>query len=350
MERNTDYNTLIIKFLSKEITESELDELRLWLEKDPANCRIFDKENELWHDSGIRTKFDYFKTDKGWSDVSKSLGITGKRSKNVKILGRFNYKVALYAASFFLLLMAGALTYGFLKNRTRETDVVTVSKVHTEEGEKARVFLCDSTIVTLNSGSTLQYLSSYNINDRIVNLRGEAYFNVRTNPRKPFIVKIRGMNVIATGTKFNIFSYENEERVETTLEEGKINISLNDGIPLELNPGQQMVYFPKTNKTFIRDVSTDTYTSWKENKLRFIDVPFEEVLRQVSRRYNVVFEVRGKDLLDLKYTATFIDESIEDVMDMLKEVSPIKYKIILRTTVDDKKYQKPKIIIERAYR
>ena len=97
----------------------------------------------------------------------------------------------------------------------------------------------------------------------------------------------------------------------------------------------------------VRDVNTDTYTSWKENMLRFNDTPFEEVLRRIGRKYNVTFEVTNRDLLDLKYTATFIDESIEEVMQMLKTVSPITYKIHYRTSVNDKQYLKPRIVVGR---
>ncbi len=348
MEENLDFNTLIIKFLSQEISDEELEELMNWLEKDPANRRLFDKENELWHDSSIRTKYDYFKTDKAWADMSNVLGIAGKRHRNTKIFNRSHFKMILVAASFIFLLTAGASTFWFIKNKPSEMPV-TITQIQTDAGEKARVFLSDSTLVTINSGSTLEYNSEYNIDDRVVRLKGEAYFDVRTNPEKPFIVDVGGMRIYAVGTKFNVFSYENEDRLETTLEEGKIHIYMNNEQQnIDIRAGQQMVYFPKTNKAVVRDVSTETYTSWKENKLRFIDVPFEEVLRQISRRYNVVFEVRGRDLLALRYTATFIDESINDVMEMLGEVSPIKYKIIKRTTADDKKYLKPKILVERS--
>jgi ferric-dicitrate binding protein FerR (iron transport regulator) len=108
--------------------------------------------------------------------------------------------------------------------------------------------------------------------------------------------------------------------------------------------GQQVVYFVKSKKVLVRDVVTDTYISWKENKLRFNDTPFEEVLRRIGRKYNVRFEI-DPDLLNLKYTATFIDEPIEDVMKMLKTVSPITYKIYYLTSVNDKKYRKPKIVV-----
>jgi ferric-dicitrate binding protein FerR (iron transport regulator) len=153
------------------------------------------------------------------------------------------------------------------------------------------------------------------------------------------------MSVSATGTRFNIFSFGNEDRVETTLEQGVITVSIKGTAPVKVKSGQQVVYFVKSKKILVRDVVTDTYTSWTENKLRFNDTPFEEVLRRISRKYNVRFEITNHELLNLKYTATFIDEPIEDVMQMLKTVSPITYKIYYLTSISDKKYQKPKIVV-----
>lgn len=348
MEDHLNYNSLIIKFLSKEIEDSELIELKSWLEKDPANCRLFDKENELWHNSSIRTNCDHFNTDNAWADISKNLGMAENRSKNIKVFQRTSVRIMMAAASILLLLTIGASLNLLFNIKTEENPAITITRVQTDAGEKARIFLNDSTFVILNAGSTLEYTSAYNVDDRLVRLNGEAYFEVRTNSMKPFIVRTSGLNICAVGTKFNVYSYETEDRMETTLEEGNIQVFLNDGEREDIKPGQQIVYFPKSNKAIIRDVSTETYTSWKDNKLHFIDVPFEELLRQISRHYNVVFEVRGKNLLNLRYTATFIDESIEEVMEMLKEVSPIKYKIIKRTTADDEKYLKPKIIVEKV--
>jgi hypothetical protein len=68
-------------------------------------------------------------------------------------------------------------------------------------------------------------------------------------------------------------------------------------------------------------------------------------MRRIGRKYNVTFEITSHDLFDLKYTATFIDEPIEQVMQFLKEVSPITYKIYNRTSVNDKQYLKPKIVV-----
>ena len=324
MKEELNYNTLVIKFISSEISESEIEVLKEWLEKDPANRRIFDEENELWQESRMKTKSEYFKTDKAWSDISTQLGLGENRNKNMMILNKSSFRILMAAASVSLLLALGTLALWFNVKGKNNTLSITTTTIRTEEGEKARIFLADSTHVIINSGSTLEYTAAYNIDERVVKLRGEAYFDVKSNPEKPFIVQLGKMTVFATGTRFNILSYENEDRVETTLEEGKMHIIIKGQEKIDLKSGQQIVYFPKTNKTMVRDVPTETYTSWKENKLRFKDTPFEEVLRKISRRYNVIFEIRNRNLLDLKYTATFIDESIEDVMQMLKTVSPIK--------------------------
>ena len=97
------------------------------------------------------------------------------------------------------------------------------------------------------------------------------------------------MSVSATGTRFNVLSYGNEDRIETTLEEGKIQVSIADKETIDVKTGQQVVYFTKTNKAIIRDVSTETYTSWKENKLRFNDTPLEEMLRKIAQEIQCNF-------------------------------------------------------------
>jgi ferric-dicitrate binding protein FerR (iron transport regulator) len=345
MREELDCKELVIKFLAGEITESEIDVLKSCLDKNVENRCIFNQENELWQESGVKTKLEYFKTDEGWNNISSKLGFGENRYKSVLIINKYKFRMLLAAASVACLIAIGGLTLWLSERQSVKQTVVASTTVSTDEGEMAHIFLSDSTQVFMNSGSTLKYDVNYNINERKVNLSGEAFFNVRTNPEKPFVVQLDQMTVSATGTRFNVLSYGNENRIETTLEEGKIQVAIKGQETIEVKSGQQVVYFTKTNKAVVRDVSTETYTSWKENKLRFIDTPFEETLRKIGRKYNVTFQIQNRDLLDLKYTATFIDESIEEVMQMLKAVSPITYKIYYRTAINDKQYLKPKIVI-----
>ncbi len=345
MKEDLDYRELVIKFLAGEISDSEADVLKEWLKKDPANRRIFDEANELWQKTGIKTILEHFKTDEAWSEISKKIGLEKDRVHNVVTININKFRILVAAASVAFLVAIGGFTLWMSERRSTKMIAGASTVVSTNEGEKARIFLSDSTKVIINSGSNIEYQSGYNGKDRVVKLNGEAFFDVQTNPQKPFLVQLGRMTISATGTQFNVFSYENEDRIETTLEEGSLKVEIPGNESIELKAGQQVVFFTKKNKAVVRDVNTETYTSWKENKLRFIDTPFEEVLRGIGRRYNVTFEVTSRDLLELQYTATFIDESIEEVMQMLKVVSPITYKIHNRTTVKDKYYLKPKIVV-----
>ena len=340
------YRDLIIKFLSNEISDNELDLLKSWLEEDSKNRLEFDRQNKLWQNSDIKTINEIYQTDKAWLDISRQLEIGEKNNKNTLIIKKTTLRLVIAAASLaFLVVFFGMSLWMHGKRSYMQQAASTI--ISTKEGEKARIFLSDSTQVTLNSASTLEYKANYNFHDRKINLTGEAFFNVKTNPDKPFIIHLGAMSVSATGTSFNIFSYGEENRIETTLVEGSLKILIGGRELINLNPGEQLIYLLRTNKAVVKKVNTETYTSWQDNKLRLLDTPFEEALRNIARKYNVIFEIRDTRLLELKYTATFIDESIDDVMQMLKTVSPITYNIYKRAGIEDKEYVKPRITIDK---
>ncbi len=182
------YRELIIKFLAGEITDSDINILKEWLEESLVNRRIFDEENELWQESAIKSKLEDFNTDKAWHKLSSHVGLGGGGNKKVVILSRNNFRIFIVAASIAFLICIGGLTF-FIAGRLSDKQIVAASTiVCTKEGEKAMVFLADSTKVYLNSGSTLTYKTDYNSNERTVRLNGEAFFDVTTNPEKPFVV------------------------------------------------------------------------------------------------------------------------------------------------------------------
>lgn len=337
---------LIRKFLADEISGDEIDLLKEWLAESAENRILFDQENELWQKTNYKSIFEHFDPENAWADLSGKIPGFSRRNSRAVTLTRKNMTLLITAASIALLVAVGGMTLWISERAVHKQMTALNTIISTSEGEKANIFLPDSSQITINSGSEIGYSAQYNIKERAIRLSGEAYFDVRTDAKRPFIVQAgKDIRVHATGTKFNIYSYPAEGRMETTLVDGSITVMFRDKDPIDVIPGQQVVCFSKKNEVLVKNVNPETYTSWKENKLRFIDTPFEEVLRKLGRRYNVVFEVRNTDLLELRYTATFIDESIEEVMQMLKTISPISYKIYNRTTIDDSHYVKPKIIV-----
>jgi|WetSurMetagenome_2_1015567.scaffolds.fasta_scaffold02296_1 transmembrane sensor len=346
MEEELYFKDLVIKFLAGEISESEAAQLKSLLARNATYRRFFNSENELWQKSAINQKSNNIGIiDEGWTRIHSKIANSDDNKSSLIIIEKRKVIKILAAASIIFLVMAGGYKLMILKKQSISRDLIVASTVATDEGEKAHIYLSDSTEVILNSGSSLKYDPSYNMKERKVQLSGEAYFKVHTNREKPFLVQLENMTIAATGTRFNVLSYNNENRVETTLEEGKIHILFKNNKTIDLKPGDQVLYFNKTKEFILREVQTETYTSWKENKLRLIDTPIEEAFRKIARRYNVVFEIQGSKVLDLKYTATFIDESVEEVMQMLKTVSPISYKIYNSNSVDNHQYLKPKIVV-----
>ena len=344
--RLIDGGKIINKFFAGETSDSELDLLKNWLTESRVNRKEFDEENEIWQETNLQVKYKYFNAEKGWENVRAKIArgniYTGSR---VVVLKKSIFWSIAVAASIAILIALGNIFLWRTEIKNNLSGNNAITKIRTHEGERVDITLPDSTRIIMNSGSTIEYSNDFNVKDRKIRLFGEAYFDVVKNSEKPFQVYLDKMTVVATGTKFNIFSYNSENRIEATLEDGSINVVIPGKETIYVSPGQQVTYFTNNNKAVVEDVTIESFTSWKENILRLNDTPFEEALRNIARRHNVIFEIQDSKLLDLKYTATFIDESIEEIMQMLKAVSPIGYKIVNRTTASDKTYLKPKIII-----
>ncbi len=319
--------------------------LQSWLEQDAANRQIFDRENELWRQTGHRTQTEHYAPDRAWESLSSRLGIGDGGRKKTVLMGRGRYRILVGAACAGIVLLSGVLCVWALKWKDIKIGTAASTTVFTKESERSGIILPDSTLIYLNALSKLEYPGDFNRKDRRVSLTGEAYFDVHTDPGKPLTVCVDDMSIEATGTKFNVLSYKDEKRVEATLEEGTIVITMAGREPVHLQAGEQLVYYRNSKEVRVRKVAPDTYTSWKENRIRFYDTPMDEVLLRLAKAYNIDFRVVGSNILGYLYTGTFIDESIEEIMDMLSKVSPITYQINYRNNLITQTYQKPQIII-----
>jgi ferric-dicitrate binding protein FerR (iron transport regulator) len=205
--------------------------------------------------------------------------------------------------------------------------------------------LPDGTTGWLNSNSSVKYYGNFNT-DRQVSLTGEAYFDVFKDKKRPFIVNTPEINVKVLGTRFNIASYKNENNVEVVLEEG--NLVFNDK---EINKSYTMrpndlVVYDKTLKDFSTEVvHPQKYISWTEGKLEFRNDALDAIVRKLERWYNIDIEINGSISQDQRLRATFIDESLEDALNLLRRTLPINYRIENGNLKPDESYAKKKVII-----
>lgn len=213
-----------------------------------------------------------------------------------------------------------------------------------------KVTLPDGSSVWLNHNSTLKYPATFEGDFRIVELTGEGYFEVAHNPEIPFIVKAGEIQIKALGTVFNVMDYPEEDRIETSLINGRVEL-LRTGtngkvVPLlTIKPTDLAVFQKSSNAINTYTINDDRYFSWKEGKLVFNKEPIGEVGKKLSRWFNVDFQVTDPELLDLTYTGTFVNETLPQVMELLALVSPIRYSISNREKLSNGTYTRRKVIL-----
>jgi transmembrane sensor len=195
---------------------------------------------------------------------------------------------------------SGQLAYN---NHNTATDVL-YNTVSTPKGGQYQLMLSDGTIVYLNAASSLHFPTTFVGGERLVELDGEAYFEVAKNATKPFVVKLKnGMNVRVLGTHFNIMAYDNEKEIKTTLLEGKVNVMMGPAFATLL-PGQQALVQtanPGASIQVKRDADTDEAIAWKYGRFQFTNADITTVMRQVARWYDVDISYEGK-LPDKRFT------------------------------------------------
>jgi ferric-dicitrate binding protein FerR (iron transport regulator) len=187
-------------------------------------------------------------------------------------------------------------------------------------------------------------------NFRKVELIGEGYFEVAHNPKIPFIVNAGGIEVKALGTAFNIMAYPDEDKVETSLISGHVELQQTepDGkviYLLEMKPTDLAIFHKGDNKINTRTINDDRYFSWKEGKLVFNKEPLGEVIKKLSRWFNVDIQIKDPELLELTYTATFVNETLPQVIELISLVSPIDYSISNRKEISPGTFSKRKVTI-----
>jgi transmembrane sensor len=205
--------------------------------------------------------------------------------------------------------------------------------------------LPDGTSGWLNSNSSLKYAGNFN-SDRQVTLTGEGYFDVFKDKKRPFVVNTNDIIVKALGTRFNIASYENENKAEVVLEEGKLVISDRKFYnTITLIPNDLVVYDRTLNDFSSEVVLPQKYLSWTEGKLVFRNDPLDVIARKLERWYNVDVELVGVPDQELRLRATFIDEGLEEVLGLLKRSLMVDFKIENREIMHDETYTKKKVIL-----
>ena len=169
------------------------------------------------------------------------------------------------------------------------------NKLVTPIGGEYRLTLSDGTKVFLNAASELKYPVEFMGDRRVVDLDGEAYFEVHKDNQRPFVVRTKGAEVCVLGTSFNVNTYGDDGRIYTTLVNGSVRVlSVKNGQEKVLTPGMQGVMNMQTGQLMVREVDVESYVAWREGRFVFRTMTLDLIMQQLQRWYD--FEVFYQNL------------------------------------------------------
>jgi len=248
-----------------------------------------------------------------------------KKRKQQKIRNFYMW-VGKIAAVFLIPLLLVCI---YLYNNNVSIHTGQVVRYIVPNGQKSRVILADGTKVWLNSGSCLSYPLTSCKRLRKVHLSGEAFFDVAKDKKIPFLVETRDYTIKVYGTKFNVRAYSDSPNSETILQEGSVSVLTKNCHEIKMKASQRFFYSKKGKYNFnLSKVNPDLYLSWKDNVLKISNERLEDLIIRMERWYGVHIHVEDLNRYkDLRYTLTIKTESLREMIDLMKYVTPFEYKI-----------------------
>ena len=332
---------LIARYLSDEIEEEEQAELTRWRDESPENERLF---QEICKEENIKQnmqKRQTFHAEDGWEGVQRKIQRHRFRHRILnmcKYAAIFIFPVAIATVAIYksgnepqplsqveeqivpggkkavlildngeaidlkstsgvelkekdgTVIQVDSTVLNYQQAPARTSEKLAYNKVNVPRGGEYQLMLSDGSKVQLNSMSSIRFPVQFAQDCRLVELEGEAYFEV-SKTGQPFIVQTKGMKIEVLGTTFNISAYANEE-YQTTLVSGSVKVQTENGSNRILKPSEQACITPGSNQINVRNVDTAFYTSWIHGKINFKDQRLDDIMKTLARWYDmdVVYE------------------------------------------------------------
>ena len=332
---------LIARYLSDEIGEEEQAELTRWRDESPENERLF---QEICKEENIKQnmqKRQTFHAEDGWEGVQRKIQRHRFRHRILNICkyaAIFIFPVAIATVAIYksgnepqplsqveeqivpggkkavlildngeaidlkstsgvelkekdgTVIQVDSTVLNYQQAPARTSEKLAYNKVNVPRGGEYQLMLSDGSKVQLNSMSSIRFPVQFARDCRLVELEGEAYFEV-SKTGQPFIVQTKGMKIEVLGTTFNISAYANEE-YQTTLVSGSVKVQTENGSNRILKPSEQACITPGSNQINVRNVDTAFYTSWIHGKINFKDQRLDDIMKTLARWYDmdVVYE------------------------------------------------------------
>lgn len=331
MENNlTYYLELINTYFAGEASGAQMSEIAGWIRAEEDHRKIFDEQKKLWDKVNAVVVHENTDTEKEYQLILKKIHPeSSSENTSVYQLNRSyttttKRSIPLWlkiAAVVLVILIPAAVTYKVLIDK-KETPVILYA------GEnKISENLPDGSVVTLNAGSELSFNKNFDGSSRDVTLKGEAHFKVQHDENKPFIVACGNIRVEVLGTEFYVNSMPGSDSMEVFLLNGSVAVYYSDMPEIRkiLKPGETAGIAKTTHNIIIAQNPDINLISWQTGKLVFDDMPLSQVAAHLEKMYKCRIIFKDSQLTKCKITATFENQPLDAVLNVLKATLNIDY-------------------------
>lgn len=316
-------NDWITGYLTNSLTPEETQSLQEWLNASEENRKYFSDMQEVWIAASDETEDSSFNKDKAYQLFLKQTGVTPQQGINKR--KAFQLRPWMYAAAMIIVVFICG-TIAFQSGKSVIRNQLTQISIEAPYGSKTKLYLPDGTLVWLNAGSKMSYAQDFGINERTLDLSGEAYFEVIKNEEMPFKVHTEELDVKVLGTKFNFRNYKDDLEAKVCLLEGKVALNTREKETI-LHPDQQALLDKKTGKLSVSGTKAAYSAEWTNDRLYFDEVLLSDIIKELERSYDVKITVADDTLNTIRFYGNFRkrEQSIQEIMDVLSSTDKMTY-------------------------
>lgn len=330
MDNETIDESLLLRYLSHDVTNEEMRQVEEWLGKSGDNRQMARDLHYIMFASDILKNSEKISAEKAFAEMERKM----KRKRVWKLCAE-GFRSA--AAILFIPLL---ISVGYLLIREGESSNQYV-ELRTNPGMTSRVVLPDGSKVWLNSNTYIKYPVAFTDESREVELDGEAYFSVVKDEDNIFRVHASDGDVYidVLGTEFNVDAYQEHGVISTTLVSGSVKLSYTDRDnkrqSLKLQPQEKVVYDKENRNMGKKRVEVLNDISWKDGSIVLDNTPVKDMLWTLSKRFNVDFELGSSHFKSSSFTGVFNNQQLDVILEHLRIASGIRYSILPDTLVGD---------------
>jgi len=273
---------------------------------DEANLAYYSQLKKIWDDSRQLALTSTVDENRAWQKFQQRIHPADAR--------RTSFGWMRVAASVIIIAGIGLLAYWVFGDRTKEMRVVAQKTVLNDT-------LPDGSVVTVNKGSSISYPSKFKGETRKVSLKGEAFFNVIPDKKKPFIISVNDVQITVVGTSFNVKTINGT--TEVVVETGIVKVA-RAGKTVELRANEETIVEEKDSMLTKEKVSDQLYKYYRTKEFVCDDTPLWKLVEVINEAYNSHVVIGNPALKNMSITTTFNNESLDQVLNVISLTLNIK--------------------------